>query len=60
MKKKYNIEITRSQINVLIRALDELQYSIMIDNNNTLPRYEISTYYIAKRWEKKLMELKNE
>jgi|TARA_R110000851_G_scaffold116688_1_gene243045 hypothetical protein len=59
MKKKYNIEITRSQMNVFIKALDWLTYSIIEENDGAVPNRNTS-YYIAKRWQNKLMELKNE
>tara|TARA_R110000787_G_scaffold158963_1_gene272770 strand:+ start:291 stop:470 length:180 start_codon:yes stop_codon:yes gene_type:complete len=59
MKKKYNIEITRSQMNVFIIALDRLTYSIIEENGGAVP-ISNSSYYIAKRWQNKLMELKNE
>ena len=60
MKKKYNIEITRSQMNVFIRALEEMKYSIIEENGGALPKNETSTYYIASRWQKKLTDLKAE
>jgi hypothetical protein len=60
MKKKYNIEITRSQMNVFIRALEEMRFSILAENNDTVPKFETSSYYIAERWQNKLMELKSE
>ena len=60
MKKKYNIEITRSQMNVFIRALEEMTYWIIEENGGAVPKFETSSYYIAKRWQNKLMELKNE
>jgi|11_taG_2_1085331.scaffolds.fasta_scaffold03773_13 hypothetical protein len=59
MKKKYNIEITRSQMNVFIEALNWLTYSIIEQNGGAVPTRGTS-YYIAKRWQNKLMELKNE
>ena len=59
MKKKYNIEITRSQMNVFIEALNWLTYSIIEQNGGAVPSRNTS-YYIAKRWQNKLTELKNE
>ncbi len=59
MKKKYNIEITRSQMNVFIIALKGMTYSIIEENGGAVP-ISNSSYYIAKRWQNKLMELKNE
>lgn len=59
MKKKYSIEITRSQMNVFIQALDWLTYSIIEENGGAVPNRNTS-YYIAKRWQNKLIELKND
>ena len=59
MKQKFNIEITRSQMNVFIEALDWLTYSIIEENGGAVPISDTS-YYIAKRWENKLRQLKAE
>jgi len=60
MKQKFNIEITRSQMNVLIRALQEMQENIFYENNNCVPQYERAFYFIANKWENKLRQLKAE
>jgi len=46
-------------MNVFIKALDWLTYSIIEENDGAVPNRNTS-YYIAKRWQNKLMELKNE
>jgi len=60
MKQKFNIEITRSQMNVLIRALQEMQENIIYDNNLEVPKHLKEFYFIANRWENKLRQLKAE
>ena len=46
-------------MNVFIQALDWLTYSIIEENGGAVP-IKNTSYYIAKRWQNKLIELKNE